>query len=63
MIIKAIVLIAVVVASGCGVKHIRGLRNAEVVFNRAILDSAGALADYRVASRLLDDLSDKQNAT
>lgn len=76
MSIKAVVLIAVVLASGCGVKHIRALRDAEVVFNRAaetdnrerfdapngILNSAGALADYRIASRLLDDLIKNQNA-
>jgi hypothetical protein len=73
---KAVVLIAAVLAGGCGVKHIQSLRDAEVVFNRAaetdnrerfdapsgILNSAGALADYRMASLLLDDLINKQQA-
>lgn len=73
----SIAVLAVVVAcSGCGVKHIRALADAETVFNRAsqadnreraatsagVVTSASSLADYRLADRLLDDLIQKQGA-
>lgn len=70
------VLAAIVLSTSCGVKHIRTLSDAEVIFNRAadsdnrsrfdapggILNSAGALADYRMAARMLDDLIKTQTA-
>jgi hypothetical protein len=69
--IKGLVLICfVILASGCGIRHIQALRDAETVFNRAseadnrerfsnaegITSAGSALADYRLAAKMLDDL-------
>lgn len=70
------VLAIVLLCSGCGVKHIRALSDAETVFNRAseadnrarfgtqtgIVTSASIVADYRLAAKMLDDLIAKQGA-